>query len=97
MRRAKMNAQEVSNFIDELAVFLDSQAGPGSDGAVDSELLNALADYIEGVDPIESSLEELKRSLESASHHEHATLDERSRMAGSCRSLKLLREAFRRV
>jgi hypothetical protein len=91
-----MDAEEVSSFIEELREFLGSKAGPGADGAVDPELLNDLADYIEGVDPSESSLDRLRQALQSACSQEE-TLEERMRIAGSRRSLQLLRVAFQRA
>lgn len=93
-----MDAQEISKFIEELNVFLPLSTEQGSDNkAVDAELLNALADYIEGADPAESSLEKLRLSLHNASDHEQQSLEERMRTAGSRRSLKLLREALQRM
>lgn len=92
-----MSAEDVNAFIDELRNFLDSLTGSGGDGAVDPELLNALADYIEGVDPTEDSLDKLRNCLQSASNREHDSLEERMKTVGSRRSLKLLREALNRA
>lgn len=92
-----MSAQEVDALVEELQAFLNSLPTSAADEAVDPELLNAVADYVEGVDPNESGVEKLRQSLAAASTSQHETIEERMKTAGSRRSLKLLREAFQRV
>ncbi|KAK7200810.1 hypothetical protein NESM_000139400 [Novymonas esmeraldas] len=90
-----MDLEEVDRLRSELGALLAANRdGAVDDTAADPQLLNAIADYIEGADPTGAGLDQLRRALDAAAGEDENSPKQRMKAAGCHRALQLLRDAL---
>nr|CAJ2471808.1 unnamed protein product [Leishmania braziliensis] len=89
-----MELREVDRLLEELTALLASQESADDDGAVEPAILNAVADYIEGVDPAGAGLGHLRQALEVAAGADGDSAKQRMKAAGCRRAIGLLSDAL---
>ncbi|KAG5493903.1 hypothetical protein JKF63_01735 [Porcisia hertigi] len=94
-----MELKKVDHLLEELTALLGSlpRAGDDDAAAVQPAILNAVADYVEGVDPTSAALDLLQEALEAATDKDKNTLKQRMKAAGCSRALQLLRDTIQQA
>ncbi|GET92221.1 hypothetical protein, conserved [Leishmania tarentolae] len=89
-----MELQEVDHLLEELTALL-SQESVREDAVVAPAVLNAVADYVEGIDSTGAGLDQLRQVLEVAVGGGDNPANQRMKAAGRSRAIQLLRDATR--
>ncbi|CBZ30267.1 conserved hypothetical protein [Leishmania mexicana MHOM/GT/2001/U1103] len=89
-----MELQEIDHLLEELTALLVSQECGGDDAAIEPAILNAVADYVEGVDSTGAGLDQLRQALEAAAGEGDDSAKQRMKAAGCSRAIRLLRDTI---
>ncbi|KAG5467808.1 hypothetical protein GH5_01878 [Leishmania sp. Ghana 2012 LV757] len=92
-----MELREANHLLEELTALLASQESADDDAAVEPVILNAVADYVEGVDPTATGLDRLRKALETAAGEADNSAKQRMKAEGCRRAIKLLYETISQV
>ncbi|CAG9581970.1 conserved hypothetical protein [Leishmania major strain Friedlin] len=88
-----MELQEIDHLLEELTALLASQESGRDDAAIEPAILNAVADYVEGVDSTGAGLDHLRKALEAAVGEDDRSAKQRMKAAGCSRAIRLLHDA----